>query len=89
METGDKISFGRAYAYQADDLAATIGITQAAAKTLMKEAFKAAHQSELSDWAKDLEERFYRPQIEAAAHQRESQSRSRPQGRTRPGPSGP
>lgn len=55
----------------------------------MKEAFKAAHKSELSDWAKDLEKRFYRPQVEAAAHERAAQSQTRPQGRTRPGPSGP
>lgn len=65
IEKGDKINFNRAFAHQGQELANELGITDAGAKRLMKEEFKAAEGSELYDWGKELEERFYRPQIEA------------------------
>ncbi|MFA6965224.1 hypothetical protein [Bosea sp. (in: a-proteobacteria)] len=93
IENEKKMSFARAYAHQADDLAGTLGITDAAAKTLMKEQFKAVENTELYDWGKQLEERFYRPQIEAETREREAgQARTQTQtrgSRTRTGPSGP
>lgn len=93
IETGKKMSFARAYAHQADDLAGHLGITDAAAKNLMKEQFMAVEKTELYDWGKQLEEQFYRPQIEAEAGEREAaQARSQTQTRalrTRTGPSGP
>lgn len=93
IETGKKMSFARAYAHQADDLAGHLGITDIAAKNLMKEQFKAVEKTELYDWGKQLEEQFYRPQIEAETREREAaQARAQTQtrvGRTRTGPSGP
>lgn len=103
IEHGDKMSFNRAYANQASRLAREIGITDAAAKGLMKEEFKAVEGAELHDWGKELEEQFYRPQIEAEKQQRDASAErqnesSRPEPsrqtqrtvtRTRTGPSGP
>ncbi|GAB6843733.1 hypothetical protein HNR00_003413 [Methylorubrum rhodinum] len=92
IENGTKVAFARAYAFQADDLAATLGITQVTAKTLMREEFKAAESMELTDWGKDLEARFYRPQIEAETREREAvraRGEAQTASRTRTGPSGP
>jgi hypothetical protein len=93
IETGKKMSFARAYAHQAEGLAGELGVTDAAAKTLMKDEFKAIEKTELYDWGKQLEEQFYRPQIEAETREREAaQARSQTQTRvrrTRTGPSGP
>lgn len=59
----------------------------------MNEQFKAVENTELYDWGKQLEERFYRPQIEAETREREAgQARAQTQtrgARTRTGPSGP
>lgn len=103
IEHGDKMSFNRAYSHQAGRLAQEIGITDAAAKGLMKDEFKTVEGSELFDWGKELEERFYRPQIEAEKQERDASMErhnesSRPEPsrqsqrtvtRTRTGPSGP
>lgn len=93
IENEKKMSFGRAYAHQANDLAGNLGITEVAAKNLMKEQFKAVENTELYDWGKQLEEKFYRPQIEAETREREAtQARTQTQSRglrTRTGPSGP
>ena len=82
IEQGDKMPFYRAYAHKATDLADELGITDASAKTLMKEEFKAQENRELYDWGKEYEEKYYRPQIEAEKQQREAQ-RSNTQGRSR------
>lgn len=65
VEKGNKINFNRAFAHQGQELARELDITDAGAKRLMKEEFKAAEGTELYEWGKDLEEKFYRPQIEA------------------------
>ena len=80
IETGTKISFHRAYAHQGQALANELDITDAGAKRLMKDEFQAAEGSDLYDWGKDLEERFYRPQIEA---EKEERARSNGRGRAR------
>ena len=71
IERGPMISFRRAYAHQAEGLAGELGVTDAAAKTLMKDEYKAAERSELYDWGKELEQRFYRPQVEAEQRRRD------------------
>lgn len=72
IEEGDKISFNRAFNHQAAQLAGELRITHAGAKRLMKEEFKAAEADlDFYEWGKDIEERFYRPQIEAEKQQRE------------------
>lgn len=94
MENGVKLSFNRAYAHQAQQLAEQIGVTDACAKRLMREEFTAAEGSELYDWGKELDETVYRPQIEAErqerAETREPARRSRSgSGSTRRTRSGP
>jgi hypothetical protein len=71
IETGDKISFFRAITTEAQSLGAEFGITDAAARRLMAEEFKAVEGTDLDKWGKELEERFYRPQIEAEKAERE------------------
>jgi hypothetical protein len=93
IQNGVKMSFHRAFAHQGQSLAQELGITDAGAKRLMKEEFAAAENADFYEWGKDLEERFYRPQIEAERQQAEerreqngssrSQSRSRSNGRAR------
>ncbi len=83
IEKGNKISFNRAYAHQGELLGGSLKITDAGAKRLMKEAFKVAQESEFYDWGKDIEEKFYRPQIEAEAQQRNEKSREQENGRPR------
>ena len=72
IEDGNKISFHRAYAHVASDLANGLGITDVAAKTLMKEALKSVEDKDLYEWGKAQEEKYYRPQIEAEKQQRET-----------------
>lgn len=94
MENGVKLSFHRAYAHQAQQLAEQIGVTDACAKRLMREEFTAAEGSELFDWGKELDETVYRPQIEAEkqarTEEREPARRTRASSgsarRTRSGP---
>lgn len=87
IEKGEKINFNRAFAHQGQELAREYGITDAGAKRLMKEEFKAAENADLYDWGKDLEEKFYRPQIEAEKQRSEERKqdggRSRANGRSR------
>ncbi len=81
MEKGDKLSFHRVWAGQAQELAQEFSITDVAAKRIMSEEFKAAEGSELYDWGKELDEQFYRPQIEAEKAEREAgQSKTRTRG---------
>lgn len=78
IRDGIKMPFHRAYAHQAQGLAQDLGITDAGAKSLMQEAFRTKENRELYDWGKELEDRYYRPQIEAEKKERE-------QGRTNSG----
>lgn len=65
IETGDKITFSRAFAHQGELLGRELGITDAGAKRLMKEEFQAVEGADFYQWGKDIEETFYRSQIEA------------------------
>ncbi|MCF6301876.1 MAG: hypothetical protein L3J13_01520 [Devosiaceae bacterium] len=83
IEDGNKISFHRAHAHVASDFANELGITDASAKSLMKEALKSVEDKDLYDWGKEQEEKYYRPQIEAEKQQRETsktQTRSHQRG---------
>jgi len=73
IEEGNKMPFHRAFAHQARNLADNLGITDAGAKTLMKEEFKAAQGREFYDWGKEQEKLYYTPQIEAEKQQRKSE----------------
>ncbi len=70
IEQGNKIPFHRAYAHHARELAIELNITETGAKKLMKEEFKNIEGKELYDTGKELEEKYYRPQIEAEKQQR-------------------
>ncbi len=71
IQEGNKMPFHRAYAHQARELAIELKITETGAKKLMKEEFKNIEGKELYDVGKELEEKYYRPQIEAEKQQRE------------------
>ena len=72
---GNKMSFYRAYAHQAEMLAREYNTTDAGAKDMMHQTFQEAEDRELFDWGKQLDEQYYRPQIEAEKKERE-QNRS-------------
>jgi hypothetical protein len=82
MEQGVKVTFNRAFAQQAQQLASEIGVTDACAKRLMREEFAAAEESELADWGKELDETVYRPQIDAEKNERTA-AREEPERRGR------
>ncbi len=82
MEQGVKVTFNRAFAQQAQQLAGEIGVTDACAKRLMREEFAAAEESELADWGKELDETVYRPQIDAEKSERTA-AREEPERRSR------
>ena len=70
VQSGEKITFYRAFAFEAQQLGAELGITDAAAKSLMRESFKQAENKDVFEWGKELDETYYRPQIEAEAKMR-------------------
>ena len=70
IESGDKISFSRAFAHQAKDFATKLNITDLGAKRIMSEQFQSVRGEKFYDWGKAQEERFYRPQIEAEKAER-------------------
>jgi hypothetical protein len=82
MEQGVKVTFNRAFAQQAQQLAGEIGVTDACAKRLMREEFAAAEESELVDWGKELDETVYRPQIDSEKNERTA-AREEPERRGR------
>ncbi|MEM9733633.1 MAG: hypothetical protein AAF903_09150 [Pseudomonadota bacterium] len=77
IEEGNKITFNRAFAENAQDLATEFGITNAGAKRLMSEVHEDETGGQLYDWGKDLEEKYYRPQIEAEKAERQAQGRTK------------
>lgn len=77
IENGYKMTFHRAYAHQAGQLANELKITDAGAKRLMRDEFKAVEGSELYEWGKELEEKFYRPQVEAEKQERKQAAEER------------
>lgn len=72
IQHGNKISFNRAFAHQGEIFAQELGITDAAAKRLMKEEFKAVSSMDLYEWGKNLEEEYYYPQIDAERRRAEA-----------------
>lgn len=91
MERGDKLTFNRALSSEAQGLAKEFGVTDTAARRVMAEEFQAAEQTSLYEWGKELDEKIYRPQIEAERQQREqgtakTRTRTRKRGPSRAGP---
>lgn len=71
IREGDKMTFHRAYAQEAQVLAEDLGVTDAYAKRIMKEEFATRENGDLYQWGKELEDRYYRPQIEAEKAERQ------------------
>ncbi len=83
MENGDKLTFNRVLASQAQSLAKEFGITDIAARRIMSDEFDKVEGSKLYDWGKELDEQFFRPQINAEKQQREADQSSNGRTRTR------
>jgi len=82
IREGETQPFYKAYDASAVTLADELHITRAAAKTLMREAFKEADGRDLYDHGKDIEEAYHKPvrEAEIAARKVEKlQSRSQSQ----------
>ncbi|MEM7069448.1 MAG: hypothetical protein AAF478_11250 [Pseudomonadota bacterium] len=65
IENGNKISYNRAVSHQARQCALELNITDAGAKRLMAEQFEEVQGISLHQWGRELDEKFYKPQIEA------------------------
>ncbi|MFD0917258.1 hypothetical protein ACFQ14_12630 [Pseudahrensia aquimaris] len=83
IKDGNKMPFHRAYDYQAGVLASEFDITNAGAKRIMTDVFRQNAEGELYDWGKDLEEKYYRPQIEAEKAERQQSQEKPARGRKR------
>lgn len=85
---GRRMTFNRAYAYQAQVFSTELGITDTFAKSVMSAEFKVQRGTEFYDWGKSLEREFYRPQVEADRQRRDGGPDGQQQGRrmTRTGP---
>lgn len=68
-----RMSFYRATTHQASQLSQELGITQVGAKRLMSQLFKETENKEFYDSGKALEEKHYRPHIEAERKNSEQQ----------------
>ncbi len=80
VEEGNKMSFNRAYAYEASQLATEFNITDIGARKLMSEAFEETENTKLREWGNELDEKYFRPQIKAEQKQQsenKTYSRSR------------
>ena len=83
IESGNKISFHRAFASEAKQCAMELNITDLGAKRLMSEQFEAAHGEKLYDWGKEKEATYYKPQIEAERQERANAKQQRSQAYSR------
>ena len=86
MEQGIKITFKRASSHQAQAMGEKLGITDVAAYSIISEQFEAVEGQSFRDWGKELDEQFYRPQIEAEKAERqaqESKNRTKENGRAK------
>lgn len=72
VEQGNKMSSFRATAYEAHQFATNLGVTDAAAKKFIAQSFKEIEGREFHEWTKQLDETYYRPQIEAEKQERQA-----------------
>ncbi len=80
VEEGTKMTFNRAFAFEASQLATELNITDVGAKIFISDTFEEIEGRAFREWGKELDETFYRPQVEAEKQQRKeekSYSRSR------------
>ncbi len=70
VQHGTKMTFNRAFASEAAPLAKELGITHIAAKKFIAQSFQEVESRDFFEWGKALDEKYYRPQIEAEKRQR-------------------
>lgn len=84
IQEGETMPFYRAYDQAATRFAEKLQITEAGAKTLMKDAFREHGGKELYDWGKGIEAEHHTPVREAQKKsERENAGYSRPENRIR------
>lgn len=86
IKNGSTMPFYQAFDIAGVTMAREFGITENAAKMLMKESFEEAEGRELYAWGKELEDRYHRPVAEAerAARRAKKQESCRSYARTGP-----
>lgn len=72
VEHGTKMTFHRALSHEAAQLAQELGITHIGAKKLISESYNEIEGQDLHEFGKTLDDKFYRPQIEAEKRQRQA-----------------
>lgn len=96
LERGDKLTFSRVLAEQAERYGDELGITHAKARSIMAEAYEAVEDGSFYDWGKELDKRFFQAQVDAEKAERSTfiendrggeQAPKNGRGHTRSGPS--
>ena len=87
IQQGQTQPFYQAYDQAATELSQTLKITQSGAKALMKDAYKAAHDRDLYEASKEVEDAYHKPVREAEiaarkAEKLEAESQTRSQNRS-------
>ncbi|GMG84976.1 hypothetical protein LNKW23_41920 [Paralimibaculum aggregatum] len=72
IQSGETMPFYKSYDIQATTFAEAFQISEATAKTVMKEAYKEAEGRDLYEAGKEVEERVHRPKVEAERRARET-----------------
>jgi len=70
VEVGNKLTFNRVLAEQAERYGDELGITHAKARSVMAEAFEAVEDGSFYDWGKELDKRFFQAQVDAEKTER-------------------
>lgn len=73
VKEGNKISFHRASAQEAAQLATELNITDVGAKKFINEVFEDTENQKFREYGKELDEKYFRPQIEAEKQQRKQE----------------
>ena len=73
VKEGTKMTFNRAFAHQAAQLANELNITDVGAKKFIDEVFVETENQPFREYGKELDEKYYRPQIEAEKQQRKQE----------------
>lgn len=82
IKEGETMPFYKAFDQAAVEMAREFGITESAAKKLMKQDLRDADDCDLYSWGKELESEHHRPVAEAARSKQRGAARDTP-GRTR------
>lgn len=73
VKEGNKMSFHRASAHEAAQLATELSITDVGAEKFINEVFEETENQPFREYGKELDEKYFRPQIEAEKQQRKQE----------------